>query len=128
MGVAQKYYAPFAEWLSLQGFLVAIGLSAPKSLRGFEVDINCWAMEDCAAVIDFVKTRLPDAPLYWVGHSLGGQLLGLIPNRGKIDRVVTVATGSGYWRENAWRTKAVCVVDLVRHGARRDKNRGLLSR
>ena len=49
--------------------------------------------------------RLPTAPLYWVGHSLGGQLLGLIPNRDRIDRVMTVATGSGYWRENSWQTK-----------------------
>lgn len=111
MGVVQMYYTRFAEWLAAQGFLVAtfdyrgVGLSAPKSLRGFEVTIDDWAQEDCAAVIDFVKSRLPTAPLYWIGHSLGGQLLGLIPNREKIDRVITVATGSGYWRENAWRTK-----------------------
>jgi predicted alpha/beta hydrolase len=111
MGVAQNYYAHFAEWLAAQGFLVAtfdyrgIGQSAPRSLRGFNIDIFDWATQDCAAVIDFVKARLPQAPLYWIGHSLGGQLLGLIPNRERIDRVLTVATGSGYWRENSWQTK-----------------------
>jgi predicted alpha/beta hydrolase len=111
MGVAQKYYAQFAEWLAGRGFLVAtfdyrgIGLSAPPSLRGFDVTINGWATQDCAAVIDFVKAQLPDAPLYWIGHSLGGQLLGLIPNRDAIDRAITVATGSGYWLENSWRTR-----------------------
>jgi predicted alpha/beta hydrolase len=111
MGVGQNYYGRFADWLASQGFLVAtfdyrgIGLSAPRSLRGFEIDINDWATEDCAAVIDFVKARLPESPLYWLGHSLGGQLLGLIPNRNRIDRVMTVAAGSGYWRENSWRTK-----------------------
>lgn len=113
MGVAQQFYAKFAEWLASQGFLVVtfdyrgIGLSAPDSLRGFQMDLFRWAREDCAAVIESVKQRLPDAPLYWVGHSLGGQLLGLIPNRQHIERVVTVATGSGYWRENSWRTKRV---------------------
>jgi predicted alpha/beta hydrolase len=111
MGVAQRYYSQFAEWLASQGFLAVtfdyrgIGLSAPPTLRGFNVDIFGWAQQDCAAVIDHVKSRLPDAPLYWVGHSLGGQLLGLIPNRHQIDRVITVATGSGYWRENSWPTK-----------------------
>jgi hypothetical protein len=40
-----------------------IGLSAPRSLRGFEIDLFDWATQDCAAVIDFVKERLPDAPL-----------------------------------------------------------------
>jgi predicted alpha/beta hydrolase len=112
MGVAQQFYTQFAQWLAEQGYHVAtfdyrgIGLSAPPSLRGFPVNIFDWA-EDCAAVIDAVKSQLPDAPLHWIGHSLGGQLLGLIPNRERIDRVVTVATGSGYWLENAWRTKSM---------------------
>lgn len=112
MGVAQQFYFQFARWLAEQGYHVAtfdyrgIGLSAPPSLRGFPVNIFDWA-EDCAAVIDAVKAQLPDAPLHWIGHSLGGQLLGLIPNREHIDRVITVATGSGYWLENTWRTRSV---------------------
>ncbi len=113
MGVAQRYYARFAEWLALQGYLAGtfdyrgIGESAPASLRGFDVDIVGWAKEDCAAVIEYLKARHPHTPLYWIGHSLGGQLLGLIPNRDKIDRVMTVATGSGYWLENSWPTKRI---------------------
>lgn len=113
MGVAQRFYSRFAEWLARQGYLAVtfdyrgIGQSAPQSLRGFEVDIIGWAQQDCAAVIELVKARHPDKPLYWIGHSLGGQLLGLIPNRHKIDRVMTVATGSGYWLENSWPTKRV---------------------
>jgi predicted alpha/beta hydrolase len=111
MGVAQNFYSRFAEWLAAQGYTVTtfdyrgIGLSAPASLRRFPVSLIDWAREDCAAVIDFAKARHPNLPLYWVGHSLGGQLIGLIPNRDRIDRVITVACGSGYWRENAWRTK-----------------------
>jgi predicted alpha/beta hydrolase len=112
MGVAQQYYTQFAQWLAEQGYHVTtfdyrgIGLSAPPTLRGFGVNIFDWA-DDCAAVIDAVKAQLPDAPLHWIGHSLGGQLLGLIANRHRIDRVITVATGSGYWLENAWRTRSM---------------------
>jgi predicted alpha/beta hydrolase len=112
MGVAQKFYTQFAQWLAGQGYQVTtfdyrgIGLSAPRSLRGYPVTIFDWA-QDCAAIIDAVKAQLPEAPLHWVGHSLGGQLLGLIPNRERIDRVITVATGTGYWLENAWRTKSM---------------------
>jgi predicted alpha/beta hydrolase len=111
MGVTQNFYARFAEWLAARGFLAAtfdyrgIGQSAPASLRGFEIDIHDWATQDCAAVIDFLKARVPQLPLYWVGHSLGGQLLGLIPNRERIDRAITIATGNGYWLENSWQTK-----------------------
>jgi predicted alpha/beta hydrolase len=113
MGVAQKFYAEFAQWLAKQGYHVTtfdyrgIGFSAPRSLRGYTMNIFDWARQDCAAIIDHVKAQLPDLPLYWIGHSLGGQLLGLIPNRERIDRVVTVATGTGYWLENTWRTKSV---------------------
>jgi predicted alpha/beta hydrolase len=111
MGVTQNFYARFAEWLAARGYLAAtfdyrgIGQSAPASLRGFEIDIRDWATHDCAAVIDFMKARAPQLPLYWVGHSLGGQLLGLIPNRERIDRAITIATGNGYWLENSWQTR-----------------------
>jgi predicted alpha/beta hydrolase len=111
MGVTQNFYSRFAEWLAARGYLAAtfdyrgIGQSAPATLRGFEVDIRDWATQDCAAVIDFMKARAPELPLYWVGHSLGGQLIGLIPNRERIDRAITIATGSGYWLENSWQTR-----------------------
>jgi predicted alpha/beta hydrolase len=113
MGVAQKFYTQFAQWLAGQGYHVTtfdyrgIGCSAPRSLRGYAMNIFDWARQDCAAIIDRVKAQSPDLPLYWIGHSLGGQLLGLIPNRDRIDRIVTVVTGTGYWLENTWRTKSV---------------------
>jgi predicted alpha/beta hydrolase len=113
MGVAQKFYTRFAEWLARQGYHVVtfdyrgIGFSAPDSLRGYPINLFDWARQDCAAMIDLVKARFADLPLHWIGHSLGGQLIGLIPNRDRIDRVITVATGTGYWLQNTWRTKSV---------------------
>jgi len=114
MGTPQDYYRPFARWLASQGLLVATfdyrgaGLSRPKTLRGFKADIFDWARLDCAAMIDALAQEAPDRPLYWIGHSLGGQILGLVPNRDRIAKAVAIATGSGYWRENvaALRPKA----------------------
>jgi predicted alpha/beta hydrolase len=40
-------------------------------------------------------------PLYIVGHSLGAQLPGMLRNRDRVAGLVGVATGSGYWRDNA---------------------------
>jgi predicted alpha/beta hydrolase len=102
MGVSQDYYQPFASWLAQQGFTAATfdyrgtGLSRTGTLRGFKADIFDWARLDCAAMVDAMQER----PLYWIGHSLGGQILGLVPNRDRIRKAVTVATGSGYWLEN----------------------------
>ena len=111
MGVAQGYYAPFAQWLAREGFLAATfdyrgtGRSRPgggrASLRGYAADILDWARLDTAAMVDLLAARAGGAPLSWVGHSLGGQILPFVPNRERVAKAVTVATGSGYWRENA---------------------------
>jgi len=107
MGVPQSYYRPFAEWLAGEGYAAAtfdyrgMGLSRRGSLRGFQADVLDWARLDTAAALDALHARAPDAPLYWVGHSLGGQILPFVPNRERIARAITVAAGSGYWIENA---------------------------
>jgi predicted alpha/beta hydrolase len=53
---------------------------------------------DIAGVIKWVTEQYPDERLYLVGHSMGGQLLGLASNVDCIDRVLFVAVQSGYWR------------------------------
>ena len=106
MGVRQDYYAPFAQWLATQGWRVTTfdyrgsGESAPKSLRGFRADLFDWA-RDYEAAVDHAHAALPDRPLYLLGHSLGAQLPGLLNNQHKIRGLLSVAAGSGYWRENA---------------------------
>lgn len=105
MGVSQTFYHDFAGWLQQQGFRVVtfdyrgIGLSRQGSLRGLQADIFTWAEKDCAAVLAAAAEQ--SGPVFWIGHSLGGQILPLIPNRGVVRKMVTVATGSGYWRENS---------------------------
>ncbi len=112
MGVEQRYYADFALWMAAQGWLVmsfdyrGMGASRPAdmrhSLKGLDADIRTWAEQDAAAAVDELARRLgPDRPLHWLGHSLGGQILGLLPNRDRVAKAVTVGSGSGYWRENA---------------------------
>ena len=110
MGVRQDYYAPFAQWLATQGFAVmsfdyrGMGDSrAPaqaRSLRGFDADLFAWA-RDYDSAIDALRKRAPGVPLYLIGHSLGAQLPGLLRNRAHVDGLLSVAAGSGYWRDNA---------------------------
>ncbi|MES2938763.1 MAG: alpha/beta fold hydrolase [Pseudomonadota bacterium] len=112
MGVRQLFYAPFAKWLAAQGWRVTTfdyrgsGDSAPRSLRGFRADLFDWT-RDYEAAIDHAHTALPDAPLYLVGHSLGAQLPGLLTNQHKVSGLLSVAAGSGYWRENAARIRGL---------------------
>ena len=106
MGVRQDYYRPFARWLAEQGYLVATfdyrgsGDSRAGSLRGFRADLFDWA-RDTDAVIEALAQRAGDAPLCLIGHSLGAQLPGLLAQRDRIAGLLSVAAGSGYWRDNA---------------------------
>lgn len=114
MGVRQDYYAPFAQWLAGQGWRVVTfdyrgcGGSAPSggALRGFQADLFDWA-RDYEAVIDHAHAALPGRLLYLLGHSLGAQLPGLLSNQDKVSGMLSVAAGSGYWRENAPRLRRV---------------------
>ena len=117
MGVEQHYYAAFAKFLADAGYYVVtfdyrgMGASRPaqfrRSLRGFDTSVKIWAERDCAAMVDFMGNALGRRPLLWIGHSLGGQILALVPNRERVHAMVTVATGSGYWRENAARLRLI---------------------
>lgn len=111
MGTGQSYYARFAAWLASRGYLAAtfdysgIGLSRQGSLRGMNVDILDWARHDCTAVLDALATSGAPAPIYWLGHSLGGQLLGLSPGSVRIRKAITIGSGGGYWLESPMRLK-----------------------
>jgi predicted alpha/beta hydrolase len=108
MGVRQEFYALFANWLAGQGWRVTTfdyrgcGDSGPTgaALRGFKADLFDWTC-DYEAAIEHAHTALPAQPLYLLGHSLGAQLPGLLNNQHRITGMLSVAAGSGYWRDNA---------------------------
>jgi len=115
MGVAQAFYAPLAKWLAGEGFVAltfdyrGMGLSRPpehrRSLRGLQVGLLDWAREDCREMVALALAETPGKRLFWLGHSLGGQILPFVPNREAVSRMITVASGSGYWRENSPRLR-----------------------
>ena len=108
MAVPQSFYADFARWLAGQGWRVVtfdyrgMGRSAPRSLKGFQADILTWAQQDCAAALAHAHGLATGGPLVWIGHSLGGQILAMTPGNEALAAAVTVASGVGYWRENAY--------------------------
>lgn len=102
--VPRKIYRGFATYLAEQGFTAltydyrGTGGSRPASLRGFEARMRDWAALDVAAAIDHMRTVWPSLPLAVVGHSFGGQAVGLVPNNREISRALLVAAQAGYWR------------------------------
>jgi predicted alpha/beta hydrolase len=102
--VPRKIYRGLATYLAEQGCTVltydyrGIGGSRPASLRGFRVRMRDWAALDVAGAIDHMRAVWPRLPLAVVGHSFGGQAVGLAPNNSEISRALFVAAQAGYWR------------------------------
>src|SRR4051812_22274492 len=84
--VPRKIYRGLAAYLASRGFAVVTydyrgtGGSRPASLRGFDVRMRDWAALDVSGAIDHMRRVWPRLPLAAVGHSFGGQALGLTPN------------------------------------------------
>lgn len=103
-GVKRRVYNALAKWLAERGFVTltldyrGIGESKPPKLRGFRASAEDWALLDQAAAIRALKSRYPALPLVVLGHSIGGQLLGMCPERGSVDGAVFIAVQSGHWR------------------------------
>lgn len=103
-GVKQSYYRPFAEYLMATNLQVhtldygGIGESKRESLRQFDTSAQDWGRNDLEVAIQHCRREHPELPLRIVAHSIGGQLLGLVPSITEAERIITIASQSGYWK------------------------------
>jgi predicted alpha/beta hydrolase len=103
-GVPRRYYSAYARFLATQGLAAliydyrGIGNSRFHAARPDQLSMRNWGEFDAAAALDHLHARFPRLPLLAVGHSVGGQLLGLMPNQHKLAGAIGIAAQSGYWR------------------------------
>jgi predicted alpha/beta hydrolase len=102
-GVPRHFYKYFAAYLRDYGWTTltydyrGIGGSAPPSLRSCNARMRDWALIDMQAVIDWLSSEFQPRRLFSVGHSFGGQGIGLVETPQKIAAMVGVSAQSGYW-------------------------------
>ncbi|MFT7776931.1 serine aminopeptidase domain-containing protein [Roseateles sp.] len=109
--VPASYYRHFAEWLARRGYAVLSfdyrGIAASReALRpGEDVRLRDWARVDMGAALHAADRRRCEAAavqgrelgLLWVGHSLGGNAVGLVPGfASKVDALLGVAAQVAY--------------------------------
>ncbi|MCC8943410.1 alpha/beta fold hydrolase, partial [Bradyrhizobium sp. Arg68] len=104
--VPRKVYRGFAGYLARRGAAVltydyrGTGDSRPKakSLDGFKADMADWAALDVTATVRWMRERYRDLPFAYVGHSFGGQALGLLADNAEIPRALLVASQAAHWK------------------------------
>ncbi len=103
VGYPKAFYARFAAYGASRGFAClvydyrGIGGSAPSDMRACQADLLDWGRHDAPAALAFLANRFPKLPLFTLGHSFGGQLLGLMHNHSLARAHALVATGNGFW-------------------------------
>ncbi len=102
MGIPRGFYGRYAAFLATRGIAAltydyrGVGGSRPARLRGFPATCSDCGAKDLAGVIAWAGERFPR--VLAVGHSLGGQLVGLAPNNVRLVAILAIAAPSGYWR------------------------------
>jgi predicted alpha/beta hydrolase len=100
-GIDQRFYQHFARHAAARGAWVVsydyrgIAGSRDAHWQGAAPRMAQWGSLDMASMIDHMPQELPLALL---GHSVGGQLPGLVPNIGRVQALLGVAAQWGYWR------------------------------
>jgi predicted alpha/beta hydrolase len=103
-GVRQRYYGAFAEFLAARGFTVltydyrGIGGSRREPARALRSGMSDWGRQDAAGALDFLERSVRGEQISAVGHSFGGQAIGIVPGNERIAALLTVGSQSGYWR------------------------------
>ncbi|MEO7386087.1 MAG: alpha/beta fold hydrolase [Gammaproteobacteria bacterium] len=104
MGVRRRFYRHLAMHLAGQGLGVVtydyrgMGDSVVREGQVATVRLEDWGRQDFPAVLRWLRGRYVPARVVVLGHSVGGQVLGLAPDVRDVDGLVGVAAQSGYWR------------------------------
>ena len=115
-GIVQSFYRSFAEWLAEQGYQVmvfdfrGIGASLHGPLKKSQASIQDWGQLDIPAAIDALLVKTQKKQVILVGHSAGGQLLGIAPNYAKVAKVIAISGSTGHIKGLKGRTKQLAPV------------------
>lgn len=114
-GIKRQFYHNFATYLAEQGFGVltfdneGIGQSLSCPIDKSGASLISWGRHDMPAILDALQQQYPEASYHLIGHSAGGQLIGLMPNHTELSSVVNVACSSGQIKNMALPYKAKAI-------------------
>jgi len=106
-GIPRGFYRHFAAYLADSGYRTlsfdyrGIRGSRPATLRGFDATMSDWGRLDISAALAEAQRIADGAPLFYVGHSVGGQLLGLARGASSVQAASFIGSSTGTW----WRMK-----------------------
>lgn len=132
-GVPQRFYRRFAEHLAQQGLRVMTmdyrGIGLSRNVSSPDFTMRTWAEQDLDAAIRHLAEGSRAVAV--IGHSFGGQALGLCPSNQAVCALLGVSAQSGHWRlwdwpESVWMWSMMHLVLPAVLAVRRDVPSGLM--
>lgn len=102
-GFPQTFYFKFASSAAQRGYDTLVfdyrgmGDSASPDIEEETARLSDWGLLDMRAALDAVAARAGGLPVATLGHSIGGQFLGLQSHHSLARAHVQIATSIGYW-------------------------------
>ena len=102
-GFPQTFYMRLAGYAAGRGYDTLVydyrgmGMSAPPDLAAETARMSEWGLLDMRTALSAAAERAAGVPLATLGHSIGGQFLGLLTNHALARAHVQVAASVGYW-------------------------------
>lgn len=103
LGVPRRFYAAFAQGLADHGISVLTldwrgsGESRSGPVRGRQMRMADWGRLDLEAALNYALDQV-HPEVFVLGHSAGGQLLGLAPSASRLRGAVLVAASAPHRR------------------------------
>lgn len=100
-GIKRQFYNSFATFLAENGYGVlsfdnrGIGGSTNGNINQIQASLINWGKLDMTAVLAQLKTIFPNQSYHLIGHSAGGQLVGLMDNASEVKSICNFASSSG---------------------------------
>ena len=106
LGIKQEYYQKIAQYLQSQHCTVitwdprGIGGSRLDNVKKDTAKLREWGSHDLEAVLNYVVDLgwVKWQNIHLIGHSAGGQLVGLCPSLEKLKNIYLICSGTGNWR------------------------------
>jgi len=99
--IKRSFYSEFATFFATQGYItitydyIGVGGSRPIDLKGLRRSIYDWGAHDMETMSLWIDEHYPQLPKYIIGHSMGGQIVGLMKSINSFDKIITIASSYG---------------------------------
>jgi predicted alpha/beta hydrolase len=115
-GIRREFYLKFAAYCAQRGYHTLLydyrgmGASARSPLTDDPARMSDWGVLDMPAALATLAQNFPALARVTLGHSVGGQLLGCLPDQSLARAHVLIAASTGYWRRMRADFRAVALL------------------